>query len=259
MTVSLQRAKWSLYHEFFTQWRRVVISSLAVAGAAMLLSLLSWIGGNPASSNMGEQFAPFLVAWGVVVTSGVFAELRDDAFRMEFLLRPASATEKVLAKLLISTVGYFVTFTVVYFTMSGVLRGIYTLVFGSSGPGMVSPIRVVWEVFQTYLVVHSWFFLGAVYFRSHNGIKTLLVVVAVGVSYALITAALGRLVFDPFMHGEQAELLRRRFGDPGSFRDLPSSITRTLEVYRVLGRGLLVLSVPGFWLLSWRRLRETEG
>lgn len=259
MSISLQRTKWTLYHEFFAQWRRVLLSSLAVAGAALLLSLLSWIGGNPASPQMAEQFGPFLLAWGVVVTSGVFAELRDDAFRMEFLLRPASATEKVLSKLLVSTVGYFLTFTVVFFTLSGVLRGIYAIVFTTPSPTITSPVGLIWDVFQAYLVAHSWFFLGAVYFKSHNGIKTLLVVVCVGISYAILTAGLGRLIFDPFIHGEQAELLRQRLGEPAGLDSLPTSITETLELFRAIGKSLLFLSVPALWLLSLRRLRETEG
>ncbi len=259
MKLNLQRTKWTLYHEAFSQWRRVVLSALAVAGAAMIVSLLSWIGGNPASPRMAEQFAPFMIAWGVVVTSGVFAELREDAFRMEYLLRPASATEKLISKLFASSLGYFVVFTVIFFTMSGLLRGIYALVFSSPGPGVASPLRLLWDVLLAYLVVHSWFFLGAVYFRSHSGIKTLLVVVGVGFTYVLLTAGLGRLIFDPFIHGEQAQLLQQRFGNPGGFEDLPSSITGTLELYRSLGKTLLFLSVPGFWLLSWRRLRETEA
>ena len=256
MNSVILRTKWTLYHELFLQWRRVLLSSLAVAGSAMLLSMLSWIGGNPASPNMLDQFPPFLLVWGVVVTSGVFAELREDAFRMEFLLRPAAAAEKVVAKLLVSTLGYFVTFTVIYFTMNGVLRGIYTLLYGSPG---TNPARLVWDVFQSYLLVHSWFFLGAVYFRRHNGIKTLFVIAGVGISLALLTALMARLIFDPFMQGEGAQLLEQRYGDPWSTGDLPGSIRATLETARVIGKGALIVSVPGFWLLSWRRLRETEG
>ncbi|MFP4302533.1 MAG: hypothetical protein ACLFPW_03945 [Spirochaetaceae bacterium] len=259
MRLDVRRAGWTLYHETFTQWRRVLLSALAVAGAAMILSLLSWVGGNPASPRMAEQFAPFMIAWGVVVTSGVFGELREDAFRMEFLLRPASTMEKLFSKLLVSTLGYFVIFTVIYFTMSGVLRGIYALVFGSQGPGITSPLRLLWDVLLAYLVVHSWFFLGAVYFKSHNGIKTLLVVVGVGFTYALLTAGLGRLILDPFIHGEEAELLRQRFENIRAFEELPASITDTVKLYGTLGKAVLILSVPGFWLLSWRRLRETEG
>lgn len=259
MNSVIQRTKWTLYHELFLQWRRVLLSSLAVAGSAMLLSMLSWIGGNPASPNMLDQFPPFLLVWGVVVTSGVFAELREDAFRMEFLLRPAAAAEKVVAKLLVSTLGYFVTFTVIYFTMNGVLRGIYTLLYSSPGSAVTNPVRLVWDVFQSYLLVHSWFFLGAVYFRRHNGIKTLFVIAGVGISLALLTALMARLIFDPFMQGEGARLLEQRYGNPSSMGDLPGSIRASLKTARVIGKGALIVSVPGFWLLSWRRLRETEG
>lgn len=258
MNGAIGRTKWALYHELYIQWRRVLLSSLAVSGSAMLLSMLSWIGGNPASPNMLEQFPPFLLVWGVVVTSGVFAELREDAFRMEFLLRPVGAAEKVVAKLLISTVGYFVAFTVVYFTANALLRGIYTLVYTTPGSGLTNPARLVWELFRAYLVVHSWFFLGAVYFRKHNGIKTLFVIAAVGISLALLTALMARLMFDPFMHGEGARLLEQRYDDPWSTGELPGSILATLQRARLIGKGALILSVPGFWLLSWRRLKETE-
>lgn len=259
MSSVVQRVRWTLYHELFIQWRRVLLSSLAVAGSAMLLSMLSWIGGNPVSPNMLDQFPIFLVVWGVVVTSGVFGELREDAFRMEFLLRPAAAAEKVAAKLIVSTLGYFVTFTVVYFTMNGILRGVYALLYGSPGSPFSNPLRLVWDVFLSYLVVHSWFFLGAVYFRKHNGIKTLFVIAGVGISLALLTALMARLIFDPFIQGEGARLLEQRYGDPWSTGDLPASIRATLESARLIGKGALVVSVPGFWLLSWRRLRETEG
>jgi hypothetical protein len=255
----MQRTKWALYHELYIQWRRVLLSSLAVSGAAMLVSMLSWIGGNPASPNMLDQFGPFLIIWGVVVTSGVFAELREDAFRMEYLLRPAAAAEKVATKLLVSTLGYFVTFTVVYFTMNGILRGLYTLFYTTPSAVLTNPGSLVWEVFKAYLIVHSWFFLGAVYFRKHSGIKTLFAIVAVGISLALLTALMARLLFDPFMHGEGARLLEQRYGNPWSTGEFPRSIQATLESARSIGKAALILSVPGFWLLSWRRLKETEG
>ena len=259
MKFSLSRSGVALYHEFYLQWSKVLLSALAVSGTAMIVSLLSWIGGNPASPDMARQYPVFLVIWGAISTSGVFAELREDPFRMELLLRPASAAEKTVAKLLISLVGYFLLFTVVYFVVNALLYLTYTLLFAAPATPRLLPLPLIWESLKAYLLVHSWFFLGAVYFRSHNAFKTLLVLASVGVSYALITAGVVRLLYAPYIVGDRSAVLEQQFGSVGSLADLPSSIRGTVETARILGRSLLVASVPALWLLAIRRLRETEA
>lgn len=195
---------------------------------------------------MLEQYPIFLIVWGAIVTSGVFSELRDEALRIELLLRPSSQTEKTAAKLVVSAVGYFFLFTAVYLVLNGLLELIYTLSFGSPGRPELSAPRVVWDAFLNYLLVHSWFFLGAVYFRTHNAIKTLLVIAAVGLSYSLVAAAAGRLIFHPYIIGDRPVVLQEQ-------------LSWNWKGYQWIGRGFMTLSVPFFRALSRQRLKETEA
>ncbi len=124
----------------------------------------------------------FLIALftvGTITTSMAFSDLHGRATSAAFLLLPATALEKTVARLLMSTVvliGYLLLFTTALSLLVEVLK---LVAFGGENV-LFSPFDpVAWSVLPHYLVVQSLFFLGAAWFRRLNYIKTLLALVVI--------------------------------------------------------------------------------
>lgn len=180
-----------------------------------------------------------LFSFGTITTSMAFADLHGRATSTAFLLLPATALEKTVARLLMSTVvliGYLLLFTTALSLLVEVLK---LAVFGGENV-LFSPFDpVVWSVLPHYLVVQALFFLGAAWFRRLNFIKTLLALVVI---VAGLTA-FGVSVTWSLTEGVQFE------GD--YFFDFDFFVGALYYAYIVV--------LPVFcWFVAWLRVKETQ-
>jgi hypothetical protein len=271
----MKRFAHALSHELTLQYRNILIAAGAAAGAMMLVSMVTWVGGiEPVDLWPGYQAAMLII--GVLITSGEFGELRSPGHRIAFLLRPSTVWEKVATKILVSTLFVWVSVTLAFLLVSLLSSVIYLVVAGGERAAWALGIafaggewpRIAWETLRVYLPIHAVFFFGSVYFRKHPA-----------GTYPPCRCRLG-------------DLLRRRRSDHDASR-LPPVHRRKLsrqwphprDGHRVLPGGgaqpqprhlerdppvvrpepgthapiLSVTVVAAFWLLAVLRLRETEA
>ena len=180
-----------------------------------------------------------LFAVGTITTSRAFADLHGRATSTAFLLLPATALEKTVARLLMGTavlIGYLLLFTTALSLLVEILK---LAVFGGENV-LFSPFDpVVWSVVPHYLVVQALFFLGAAWFRRLNFIKTLL---------ALVVIVAGLTAFGVSVTWSLTEGVHF---EGGYFFDFDFFVGALYYAYIVL--------LPVFcWFVAWLRVKETQ-
>lgn len=270
----MNRLLHTIRHEVYSQYRNIVIASGAIAGSMLILSMVGWLGGVSVPV-LWEGYQPVFIILGLLITTGAFSELRSTGSRIAYLLRPAATWEKVVAKLLVSTVFVWLTLTVAFFLASAIGVVMYfvvggTMTFSSAfGNAFLGGrwLLIAGKTFLAYLPAQAIFFFGSVYFQKHTAGKTLLSVVAWIISYGVLAVITVRVVFHKYIVGEVPHSGARRFGHfegPLSELDIDTRMWREIapfyldnpDVLRIIVSVVIVLL---FWGLTVLRLSETEG
>jgi hypothetical protein len=187
-----------------------------------------------------DNFHPVLFLFvlfvgGLWLTSRSFVDLHDQERSSHFLLLPATNLEKFLGRLLLTTIGYMVGTVLIFYVVSLLVAGFTWLVFGKISVIFQPMHKDMVHFLAIYMVYHSIFFLGAVYFKTNNFSKTNLCLCGLGLVFFLLAVIifwifLGVNIFD-------------------GWRVL-NDIT--------LGLIFAIILLPGIWLAAYLRLCESE-
>ena len=233
-------------------------SSLSVAIAAVYgAALLVMVALAPTAGGWQPHgiFVPgILYVGGLVAISYSFVELGDPVRRSAYLLVPASTLEKVAARLALTLVAFPAAALMLYWATSVLGAGLGGLIWERSFEVYNPFTEETWRLLTAYPMVHSVFFLGAVWFRKAVLFKTVLAVVVAQIGLAIVTAVIIRIVFFDFFQGigfEPSMDFRLNGVDVGW---LTSGITAWLgEVFTYLLFG------PWLWVIAYLRLADTES
>ncbi len=225
-------------------YRSLLTITTALTGVILVTAMLSADGSEVSRGFYLGWFGTLLFVWGTVASSRAFRELHDKTRNEAYLLLPASAVEKTLARLLIVTVG-FVAFLLVFISVASLAVEALNLLLTGERNAFFNPLDpIVWELIRTYIVVHSVYFLGAAWFRKAHLMKTTLAIVLTGVGFVVFTALVGRVVFAPYLN------------------DIGFAIEALVDAYEsgiegvFVGLGVLLPIVC--WSIAWLRVRETQ-
>ena len=226
-------------------YRSWISTSIAIAGIILFTSLFSDSGNN---HFYRVWFDLLVLLGGLFFTSKAFIELHDKTRNESFLLMPASSFEKTLAKLLLVTVG-FCLYMMIFMVISSVgAELIKSLTFGSDLPIFNPFSEQVWQTIGVYFFIHSFYFLGAAWFRKNHVVKTTLSLLAVVLVFLSFTILLVRLFYPSLTH---------------AVLDFGSSSDNFFELF---GGGIIsslvklfILFMPvALWLITWTRVKETQ-
>jgi hypothetical protein len=232
-------------------YRFVAIVSAAIAGL-MLLSALN--AGSNAFSFYETWFTGLLFFGGQVIASFSFRELHDKTRNEAYLLLPASALEKTLARLFRSTVA-FVAYLVVFTTIASlVIEGIKWAVLGRANPVFTPFAPAIWQRLDVFIVVQSLFFLGAAWFRRLHFVKTLAALTLAPIALGIIGGTLLRLVL-----GERPEVAFSGLSERG-FYNLYLAHQLAFDSAFVALKVLVFVALPLFcWYVAWLRVKEAQA
>jgi hypothetical protein len=246
--LSWTRLKALLRNESIGEYRTWLIASAVTAGILLVGAVIAVRNGSSDVPYYRVAFFAALIVWGTIHTSLVFSELHDKSKNTAFLLLPASALEKTLAPLLTTTVvlvAYLLAFTAI---ASVAIEAVNWLVFRRTNELFDPFERETWIGVTRYLVVQSWFFLGAAWFRKAHFLKTLLTIwvgsillLALVVAAALI-AGIAAFTSD----GIEIQASLRNWS--------PFSSTTHVAL-----QMLWFVALPVFcWFVAWLRVSETQ-
>lgn len=235
---------------------RPILCTFAVLAIIMMLSAIPSVGfGHIDHGFYFDWFVGMLCIWGSIAASFTFHGLHDKTKNESYLLLPASALEKTIARILKISV-IFVTYLLLFTTLiSLVTEGINLLAFGRYN-SLFNPFdQEVWICIGTFLVVQSMFFLGAAWFRTLHWFKTVLSVSVIGIGLGVLTLVAFRILFADFFIGLVVP-------SPGFFVAMANIYSSNKDLWDTVWMVLKVLYfsvlAPFCWFVAWLRVKETQ-
>lgn len=232
--------------ERYRNWLMVVL----VLTIVMLLRAAQ----GAATGNLNDglypaTFGTMLFVWGAILVSNSFIELHDNARNISYLLLPASALEKVAARLALVTVVFVLFLLAVTTLVSLATEGANQLLFGRHNRVFRPYDPAVWRSIAVYVAGCAPLFLGAAWFRKSHLLKTFLAVTAIALGLLLLGVLPMRLLFG----GSYYEMSWPLFVE-----DWPLW-TRLTEHLATISRIAYYALLPPFcWFVAWLRVRETQ-
>jgi hypothetical protein len=255
LTLSPRRVGLLMRHDLASQKKSLVTGMLVIAGVTLGVFLITAASGGPREV-LTNMFSNILLIGGFVTASMAFNELQEQKTGIHYMMLPGSALEKFLAKLLLTSIGWAVA-VIVVFALGTILGVAISSIFFATNPGIVLPAtRDTWVSIATYLVSHSIFLFGSIYFRKAAFIKTAAGVIGAAFALALIWVLVARFVFAPAFGAQMNAGVAGVTIEHISLTERGISFLATLES---IGKVIYWAVMPiFFWVVGLLRLRETE-
>ncbi len=248
----------TLRQDFSTNLRKILLASEALWGV-LVISLLYFNAVNE-NFDLHDKFYSFtLVIVGLFVASISFGELNDKNKGHFYLILPASSLEKFLSRFVFSTIGYLFLINLVFYTASLCAYGLDLFLFNQkqilfdiSNPSMITAMLV-------FLIIHSVFFFGAVYFRKLAFLKMILIISGL----ILFTTIIGVIEVKIILWEHIDIFSFENYGLQKGWMIGHNSMRTILSNFESFNNYFLIIIKSGivslfFILLSYLRLKETE-
>jgi len=246
---SIERLWWLLRADFAGGYRTLATVSATLAGLILIASALHTV--EPGAVAQGIYVAWYgaaLYVWGLIGSSRAFGELHDKARNEAYLLLPASAAEKTMARLLMLTVGLSVYLLILIAVVGLVVSGIHSLLLGRAH-GLFNPLEPrLWSTVTNYLFAQSLYFLGAAWFKRSHFVKTTLTIVLGGIGIGLFALLTARILLVPEGTYDLGNLVAL----------LAESNQGLLRLFELMWRTLAVTLPVLCWCMAWLRVREAQ-
>ena len=254
-----------LKRDFVHGYRGVLIAMAAVGGLMLLISLVSMLG-RPG----GDFYMPFyvglLVLGGLISTSSAFRELHQPASGPFYLTLPGTMVEKLVSKLLVSSLGFAAATLLFMGGISALSELINRAVFGA-GHRWFNPVAVEnLHIAALYLVFQSIYLLGSIWFHKVAFLKTVLAQSIIGIGIFIIAMVILRVVLgNLFMRAGlspgpgMGQMFSRNFGQFTINGQSSAALAQGAQVFGTIARVCFwALLAPFCWVAAYFRLRETE-
>ena len=263
--LSTRRFGHILLRELAGSYRGLLIAMAAIGGVLIIISALMAMGHAAGAAPGGVSgfllgfFRNMLFLGGFILTSMAFREVRQNGGGIFYFTLPGSLFEKLLAKLLLTSLGYALGCAVFFTAATAVSQLINVLLFGF-GNGVFNPLDpAVLRMAALYLVTQSVFLLGSIWFRKLAFLKTVLWILLLGFGAAVVFAIAARILLaHPLWAGGN---LRLGFGSDGFSGMLGrgSGGTANLAGLKLAGQiTVYAVLAPVCWLAAYFKLGETE-
>jgi hypothetical protein len=217
----------------------LMIAAGAIFGTLLLISIFVGYFSTANISGLPGTYLTVLYICGFVFSSKVFAELHTPQKSYAYLTLPVSVTEKLIGSWLLSAP----IFTVVFYLICIIFYFVACLA-GNKAPEIHDIFN--WKDLRSiggFLVLQSVFFLGAVYFRNNNFMKTVFSLFLLMLGIALYSGFLGWLLWSG----------NKQFNLSISYTDL------TIVSYKWISIAFWVFLAPYMLLVSYFRLKERQA
>jgi len=260
---SWARLRHLLWLDSLNGYRHLLLVSAVFAGLMIVHGILAANDTGPQRNIFIFWALLMLFGWGPVAASHAFRELNDKERNEAYLLLPASALEKTVARLVFISVGFAVYVVLFTNVVSWISAGINAVLFGREGLLFPFFYEDAWLILAIFLVHQSLYFVGAAWFRKAHFVKTALVLTFAPILLAIFASFVIRLFFP-----EIGEMASAAAADPNFNPDfhpgvdppgLYQYVLQTLSPHLKILTFMLFVIVPIFcWAVAWMRVREAQ-
>lgn len=244
---SLQRLFLLMKRHSIMNMKTWLIGFGALSGVLIVSALLqSYTTGNFNAGSLSSTGISFIFIAGYLITSMAYNEIHTPARGQFYLILPANIFEKLLSNWLLTSIVY-VLIANVLLSLVLIIAGLLSSLIFSTSMEFYNPFTEAgFKNMGVYLVTQSVFFLGALYFRKNNMLKTLLSIFVIIVALGTIAGLFGWIIL-----GEYNQINEESLPPQG----LHFFTVNIPQIARVLFWGL---TAPFFLLVSYFKLKERE-
>jgi hypothetical protein len=230
--------------------KTILIALSAISGLLLLIILAESYGAQKVRyDGYMETFYTAFFLGGLIFTSRIYHELHTPEKSYQYLSLPASTLEKLLSHWLISSVGYilasFLAMYIVAFVGGLLSAGLFQAGFQ---PIDLAPHRLL-QAAGAYLVLQSIFLFGAVCFRGHNFLKTILGLFLFGIFISIFTSLAAKIILGD-LFGQQLPHM-----EPG-MKQIPAFFSETVPA--IMKSVFWYVMAPFFLVVSYFKLKERQ-
>jgi len=262
---SLNRTLKLIRKDMLSEYKSLIIWLSTSAGVMIVISALNMLinklqgGAISGSSEFHTIFYIILLfPGGYILTSSMFKDTHDKSRNIYWLTLPGSTLEKLISRLLISSVFYVIILTLLYPLLAMVSELFNLALFGIRHDFFNPFTGQTLKLIPYYLVTQSLFFAGAASFRKHPFAKTLLSLAVFQIAFSIIAVTLLRIFFGSYFNSIQ----NLNFNEAdfvnftGYSMDSLTGLARfAITAGKIVFWGLLA---PFFYVLSYFKLSEKE-
>jgi hypothetical protein len=183
-------------NDLLQQWKRIWIATLALAGTGLIAYLTNV---DPQAAVRPALYALLfpvvLIGGGLIFTSTIFSDLHHPLQRFHYLTLPCSSLERFLSRYLLSAPLYYLHVLVAYAVFDRLAAAIAGVMMDKSAAAFAPFEPRMLQLTLAYFGLHALMFGGAIYFRSHALIKTMLCAALIGFGLVLAQLAAVRIFF----------------------------------------------------------------
>ena len=223
----------------------VIITSLATIGGILLLYNLIFPNNIMQINSHPTGFTWLLFIGGVWVSSLGFKNAHDKQSNYFFLMLPCSTFEKFFDRMILTSIVYALVILIFYTLFYWAIAGFNLILFRENYFFILTPfLPETWNTIWLYIVIHSVFLLGSIYFKKHSIIKTVLVITCIGIILSLFMLLLSKIFLHSLIIGNTL---------------FAPNLTNTGSVISYALRFLFWIALAPFcWIVSYFRLKEIE-
>lgn len=232
--LSLQRVALLIRNDIVANW---VMIRVAVAAIVAILILYNLVFTQDYYHAHPQGYFLILFLGGLWITSLAFTEIHNEQKSGTYLTLPCSQLEKVLSRLLLTSILYIIVTLALYTLFYWIVDSIVRIRTGLDLP-LFNPFQpIIFHWIADYLILQSVLFLGAIYFKSHVIVKTIATVGIFGLVLMFYILLLG-FIYPSGLYAMYVQI-------PGIQQVLQIVMWPILPIY--------------CWVLSYIRFTDTES
>lgn len=222
----------------------------------LFLQVIDFIGFDIRDQTFYKITTVLSVVICVLACQDVFNRLRNTPSGIQYLMTPASMTEKYAAAWVYSALFVFLATQISFVAIQLFGVSIGNLITGKdSGYGMPEWIDI-WDIFKSVLFIHSFFFLGSLVFKKHPIIKSIATYMGLNFIFGIIIAIFAITYFHN-LKSNSSEDLQNLFKNHFENLDDTPFIHFLEFIVNYIEWFLGVLTVI-FWAVSYRILIKKQ-
>jgi len=231
---------------------KFVLTGLTIIfGIFTVILFLNGLGDGEAWQNMHGFFVAGFIISGLIISGMAFTNLRSKEKTMSYLTLPASTLEKLISEILLTTVGFAILYTAIFYIFNFIVYLIGTPFNLETNLLNLFDMQVL-EGFMYYVILQSVLLAGAATFRKVPLFFTSFTLFVVGV---IIIIFIVIIAFGFKEYVENLDMVNLHID--GQHYDIETEMENHFLV-RFPKFMFYYLTAPIFWVVTYLKLKEKE-
>ena len=250
-TFSLKRIFYLIQNEIYTNFKFVLIGYSALFGIYAFLLILSALKSPSSWDYFADYYTVGLFIAGFFVSGMAFTSFRTKEKTITYLSLPASLLEKLISMLIVTTLGFLVSYTVLFYAFQLFMLGIGSIAFDLQ-PEFINIFNEdILSKILLYLIIQPIFLVGAATFRKIPVFYTFLILFASGMLLTILAISLAAYIKETM---DITLINNTQITHNGYTWDLQQDH----YLFTIAKYLFYWATAPVFWIITYLKLKEKQ-